>query len=231
MVGGAPGGIAFRILIILIGNSIIIVLEGLIVTIQVVQAPVLRVLLQVFQRDGRGVLTVHSCVRREVEGEEAEPCCPWDCCCSAAAPVLFAQSAAAAAPPCRARRSSTSRAALAVGLAALGGGIAVGQIGAAAHGRDERKPRPRGPGPAVRRAGGRNLPLGIHRRPDDPLRLRPRHVAFHFIGSEELAIGFRFVGVPATVVGTAEEAREAFRAITRQRRGRRCSSSARRCPP
>jgi V/A-type H+-transporting ATPase subunit I len=37
MVGGAAGGIAFRILVILIGNSIIIVLEGLIVTIQVVR--------------------------------------------------------------------------------------------------------------------------------------------------------------------------------------------------
>ena len=49
MVGGAPGGIAFRILIILIGNSIIIVLEGLIVTIQVVQAAVLRVFLEVLQ--------------------------------------------------------------------------------------------------------------------------------------------------------------------------------------
>jgi V/A-type H+-transporting ATPase subunit I len=37
MVGGSPGGIVFRILVILIGNSIIIVLEGLIVTIQVVR--------------------------------------------------------------------------------------------------------------------------------------------------------------------------------------------------
>lgn len=37
MVGGAPGGIAFRILVILIGNAIILVLEGLIVTIQVVR--------------------------------------------------------------------------------------------------------------------------------------------------------------------------------------------------
>jgi len=37
MVGGAPGGLAFRILVLLIGNSIIIVLEGLIVTIQVVR--------------------------------------------------------------------------------------------------------------------------------------------------------------------------------------------------
>jgi V/A-type H+-transporting ATPase subunit I len=37
MVGGAPGGLAFRILVILIGNAIIIVLEGLIVTIQVVR--------------------------------------------------------------------------------------------------------------------------------------------------------------------------------------------------
>ncbi len=37
MVGGAAGGMVFRILVILIGNSIIIVLEGLIVTIQVVR--------------------------------------------------------------------------------------------------------------------------------------------------------------------------------------------------
>jgi V/A-type H+-transporting ATPase subunit I len=37
MVGGAPGGLAFRILVILIGNGIVIVLEGLIVTIQVVR--------------------------------------------------------------------------------------------------------------------------------------------------------------------------------------------------
>ncbi len=37
MVGGAAGGIVFRIVVILIGNSIIIVLEGLIVTIQVVR--------------------------------------------------------------------------------------------------------------------------------------------------------------------------------------------------
>jgi V/A-type H+/Na+-transporting ATPase subunit I len=37
MVGGSPGGLAFRILVILVGNSIIVVLEGLIVTIQVVR--------------------------------------------------------------------------------------------------------------------------------------------------------------------------------------------------
>jgi V/A-type H+-transporting ATPase subunit I len=37
MVGGAAGGIVFRVFVILIGNSIIIVLEGLIVTIQVVR--------------------------------------------------------------------------------------------------------------------------------------------------------------------------------------------------
>jgi V/A-type H+-transporting ATPase subunit I len=37
MVGGAPGGIVFQILVVLIGNSIIIVLEGLIVTIQIVR--------------------------------------------------------------------------------------------------------------------------------------------------------------------------------------------------
>ncbi|HET6451949.1 MAG TPA: V-type ATP synthase subunit F [Spirochaetia bacterium] len=41
-------------------------------------------------------------------------------------------------------------------------------------------------------------------------------MAFHFIGSEDLAIGFRFVGVPGTVVTTAEEAREAFHQVTRQ---------------
>ena len=37
MVAGAPAGLVYRILVILIGNSIIIVLEGLIVTIQVVR--------------------------------------------------------------------------------------------------------------------------------------------------------------------------------------------------
>ena len=41
-------------------------------------------------------------------------------------------------------------------------------------------------------------------------------MTFHFLGSEELAIGFRFVGVPGTVVRTAEEAREEFRALTRK---------------
>jgi len=41
-------------------------------------------------------------------------------------------------------------------------------------------------------------------------------VAFHFIGSEELAIGFRFVGVPGTVVATAEEARQAFAEVTQR---------------
>ncbi len=37
MVGGAPGGIVFKVLVILIGNTIIVVLEGLIVAIQVVR--------------------------------------------------------------------------------------------------------------------------------------------------------------------------------------------------
>ena len=41
-------------------------------------------------------------------------------------------------------------------------------------------------------------------------------MTFHFLGSEELAIGFRFVGVPATVVQTDDEAREAFLAVTRR---------------
>jgi V/A-type H+-transporting ATPase subunit I len=37
MVGSAPGGLLFRVLVILVGNGIVIVLEGLIVTIQVVR--------------------------------------------------------------------------------------------------------------------------------------------------------------------------------------------------
>lgn len=41
-------------------------------------------------------------------------------------------------------------------------------------------------------------------------------MTFHFLGSEELAIGFRFVGVPGTVVRTADEAREEFRTLTRK---------------
>jgi len=41
-------------------------------------------------------------------------------------------------------------------------------------------------------------------------------VAFHFIGSEELAIGFRFVGVPGTVARTAEETLQAFSEVTRR---------------
>lgn len=39
-------------------------------------------------------------------------------------------------------------------------------------------------------------------------------MTFYFLGPEEIAIGFRFVGVPGTVVSTSEEAREAFRAVT-----------------
>ena len=39
-------------------------------------------------------------------------------------------------------------------------------------------------------------------------------MAFHFIGSEDLAIGFRFVGVPGSVATTPEEARAAFREVT-----------------
>lgn len=37
---------------------------------------------------------------------------------------------------------------------------------------------------------------------------------FAFIGDEELAIGFRFVGVPGTAVYTKAEAEEAFRRAT-----------------
>jgi vacuolar-type H+-ATPase subunit F/Vma7 len=39
-------------------------------------------------------------------------------------------------------------------------------------------------------------------------------VAFHFIGGEELAIGFRFIGVPGTTVRTPQEAMAAFKAVT-----------------
>ncbi len=41
-------------------------------------------------------------------------------------------------------------------------------------------------------------------------------MVFHFIGGEELAIGFQFVGVPGTVARTAEEARAAFDEVTRE---------------
>ncbi len=37
LVGNAPGGLVFRIAVVLIGNLIIIVLEGLVVTIQVIR--------------------------------------------------------------------------------------------------------------------------------------------------------------------------------------------------
>jgi len=39
-------------------------------------------------------------------------------------------------------------------------------------------------------------------------------VAFFVVGGEELVVGFRFVGVPGTVVGSPEEALAAFRAVT-----------------
>ncbi len=39
-------------------------------------------------------------------------------------------------------------------------------------------------------------------------------MSFHVIGSEEIVIGFRFVGVPGTVVRTREEALGAFRSVT-----------------
>jgi vacuolar-type H+-ATPase subunit F/Vma7 len=41
-------------------------------------------------------------------------------------------------------------------------------------------------------------------------------VAFHFIGAEELAIGFRFVGVPGTIAVTVEEALQAFHSVTQR---------------
>lgn len=40
-------------------------------------------------------------------------------------------------------------------------------------------------------------------------------MSFHVIGEEEIVLGFRFVGVPGTVVYAKEEAREAFREVLR----------------
>ena len=42
---------------------------------------------------------------------------------------------------------------------------------------------------------------------------------FHVIGDEDMVVGFRFAGVPGTVVETAEEAGEALRASTERRDG------------
>lgn len=43
---------------------------------------------------------------------------------------------------------------------------------------------------------------------------------FHVIGDEEVVIGFRFVGVPGSVVRTEEEAREAFATVTQESKAR-----------
>ena len=40
-------------------------------------------------------------------------------------------------------------------------------------------------------------------------------MSFYVIGEEEVVIGFRFVGVPGAVVGSVEEAHEAFQTATR----------------
>jgi V/A-type H+/Na+-transporting ATPase subunit F len=40
-------------------------------------------------------------------------------------------------------------------------------------------------------------------------------VAFYVLGGEELVVGFRFVGVPGTVVRSPDEALAAFRSITK----------------
>lgn len=39
-------------------------------------------------------------------------------------------------------------------------------------------------------------------------------MSFHVIGSEEIVLGFRFAGIPGTVVRTAEETRQAFQSVT-----------------
>jgi V/A-type H+-transporting ATPase subunit I len=62
MVGGAAGGIVFRILVIFIGNAIIIVLEGLIVTIQVVRLQYYEFFSKFFTESGEEFkpFTLHS---------------------------------------------------------------------------------------------------------------------------------------------------------------------------
>jgi len=45
-------------------------------------------------------------------------------------------------------------------------------------------------------------------------------VEFHVIGDEEVVIGFRFVGIPGSVVRTEEEAREAFESVTQEGKAR-----------
>ncbi len=52
MVASAPGGLAYQILVLLIGNAIIIVLEGLIVTIQVVRLQYYEFFSKFFQDSG-----------------------------------------------------------------------------------------------------------------------------------------------------------------------------------
>ncbi len=81
------------------------------------------------------------------------------------------------------------------------------------HGRDERKPRAVGQGAAVRRPRGRHLPLGLHRRADDPL--APESIVeFFVIGDEEVVLGFRFAGADGTAVYNRAGALEAFQRAT-----------------
>ncbi len=39
-------------------------------------------------------------------------------------------------------------------------------------------------------------------------------MSFHVIGAQEVVLGFGFIGIPGTVARTAEEVRDAFRAVT-----------------
>jgi vacuolar-type H+-ATPase subunit F/Vma7 len=45
-------------------------------------------------------------------------------------------------------------------------------------------------------------------------------VAFYVLGGEELVVGFRFVGVPGTVVRSTDEALSAFRSITKDKKNK-----------
>ena len=125
---------------------------------------------------------------------------------------------------CPARADSSSPpAAVAVGLSCLGGGIAVGQIGAAAMAAMSENPRSFGPRAALRRSGGRNLPLGIHRGPDDHLggveRSARRGIPCSRRGGAGRRVPIRR-GAGNGRCSTPEEALDAFRAVTATEKAR-----------
>ena len=106
-------------------------LEGLIVTIQVVRLQYYEFFSKFFTETGEE-FTPFTLVRREVPGEEAYFSYPWGCCSSPPCPCFSRRSRVRGRrPPARrdqVHRGGAGRRA----WRASGGGIAVGQIGAAA---------------------------------------------------------------------------------------------------